>query len=146
MVELCYYFPVGASHYALAVPHYVFAESLSEPLTALNRYRITDVISDAAHTVDSSNNFERFRRKQQKISSITYFSTGPLSNGNIERVDVTFGNYYRRDPLPLPKVDQLLKNADGSGGPFGRSFFETNTYKMPAWPLDEAENITGFFI
>jgi hypothetical protein len=54
--------------------------------------------------LDSSNNFERFRRKQQKINSITYFSTGPLSNGNIERVDVAFGNYYRRDPLPLPKA------------------------------------------
>jgi hypothetical protein len=139
IVELCYCFPVGT-------PHYVFAESLSEPLTGFNWYRITDVVSDVVYTVDSSNKYERFRLKGQKINSITYFSTGPLSNGNIERVDVTFGNYYRRDPLPLPKVDQLLKNADGSGGPFGRSFFETNTYKMPAWPLDEAENITGFFI
>ena len=97
IVELCYYFPVGT-------PHYVFAESLSEPLTGPNWYRITDVISDAAYTLDSSNNFERFRRKQQKINPITYFSTDPLSNGNIERVDVAFGNYYRRDPLPLPKA------------------------------------------
>ena len=123
IVELCYYYPLGSSYYAFAVPHYVLAESLSEPLTTLNWYRINDVISDVAHTVDSSNNFELFRRKQQKISSITYFSTGPLSNGNIKRVDVTFGNYYSRDLLPLPKVDQLLKNADGSSGPFGRSLF-----------------------
>ena len=124
----------------------MFAESFSAPVTRLNWYRITDVISDATYTVDSSNTLERFRRKQQKINPITYFSTGSLSNGNIERMDVTFGNYYRRDPLPLPKVDQLLKDADGLRRTFGRSFFETNTYKMPALPLDEAENIKSFFI
>ena len=137
IVELCYYFPVGA-------PHYVFAESLSEPLTGFNWYRITDVVSDVVYTVDSSNKYERFRLKGQKINSITYFSTGPLSNGNIERVDVTFGNYYRM--YPLPTVDQMFKNAERLRRPFGRPFFETNTYNMPAWSLDEAENIKGFFI
>ena len=96
IVELCYYFPTGAAHY-------VFAESLSEPLTGLNRYRITDVVSAVVYTVDSSNKYELFRLKGQKINSITYFSTGPLSNGNIERVDVTFRNYYR--VYPLPTVD-----------------------------------------
>ena len=96
VIELCYYSQVGAAHY-------VFAESFSAPLTGLNWYQITNVISDATYTVDSSNNFGRFRLKHQKINSITYFSTGSLSNGNIERVDVTFGNYYRMDPLP--KVD-----------------------------------------
>ena len=137
IVELCYYFPTGAAHY-------VFAESLSEPLTGLNWYRITDAVSDVVYAVDSSNKYERFRLKSQKINSITYFSTGPLNNGNIKRVDVTFGKYYR--VYPLPTVDQMLKNAERLRRPFGRPFFQTNTYSMPALPLDVAENIKGFFI
>ena len=137
VVELCYYFPTGSAHY-------VFAESLSEPLTGLSWYRITDVVSDVVYTVDSSNKYERSRLKGQKINPITYFSTGPLSNGNIERVDVTFGNYYRM--YPLPTVDQMLNNAERLRRPFDRSFFQTNTYNMPALPLDVAENIKGFFI
>ena len=137
IIELCYYSQVDTVCY-------VFAESFSAPLTGLNWYRITDVVSDVVYTVDSSNKYERFRLKGQKINSITYFSTGPLSNGNIGRVDATFGNYYRM--YPLPTVDQMFKNAERLRRPFDRSFFETNTYKMPASPLDEALNIKDFFI
>ena len=137
IIELCYYSQVGAAHC-------VFAESFSAPLTGLNWYRITDVVSDVVYTVDSSNKCERFRLKGQKINPIAYLSTGPLRNDNIERVGVTFRNYYRM--YPLPTVDQMFKNAERLRRPFDRSFFQTNTYNMPALPLDVAENIKGFFI